>query len=285
MANFLKGIVIGIGGIAPGLSGSVLLVIFGLYQKTITAISTIFKDFKNNLKFLIPLFLGCGIGVILFSKVVDFLLLNYEMYTRFLFLGLITGTVPLFYKEVKKEGFKNKYYFIILISALIGISIFIFNGNMFPAITNPNLAQSILLGVAVAGSAIIPGVDSAAILSSLGLYELWVSSVANLNLSVLIPAAIGLGIGALVISIIINKLIEKYYTITFSVIFGLFLSVIPSVLNESCIVGLNLATLISFIMVVIGFAISLFFSNLKENIDKIKKILGKNKKEIEKENI
>ena len=49
MLNFLKGIVVGIGDIAPGLSGSVLLVIMGLYQKTITAIGTIFKDFKKNL--------------------------------------------------------------------------------------------------------------------------------------------------------------------------------------------------------------------------------------------
>lgn len=37
MITFLKGLIVGIGGIAPGLSGSVLLVIFGLYQKTINA--------------------------------------------------------------------------------------------------------------------------------------------------------------------------------------------------------------------------------------------------------
>ena len=38
--NFKKGIIVGIGGIAPGLSGSVLLVIFGLYQKTSGFISS-----------------------------------------------------------------------------------------------------------------------------------------------------------------------------------------------------------------------------------------------------
>ena len=53
MINFLKGIIVGIGGIAPGLSGSVLLVILGLYQKAINAIGTLFKDFKNNVKFLL----------------------------------------------------------------------------------------------------------------------------------------------------------------------------------------------------------------------------------------
>mgnify|MGYP002535152246 CR=1 FL=1 len=49
MITFLKGLIVGIGGIAPGLSGSVLLVIFGLYQKTINAIATLFKDFKKNI--------------------------------------------------------------------------------------------------------------------------------------------------------------------------------------------------------------------------------------------
>lgn len=53
MKNFFKGIIAGIGGVAPGLSGSVLLIVLGLYQKTITAISTLFKNFKQNLKFLV----------------------------------------------------------------------------------------------------------------------------------------------------------------------------------------------------------------------------------------
>ena len=52
MKNYLKGIIIGIGGIAPGLSGSVLLVIFGLYQRTINAIGTVFRDFKTTSDFL-----------------------------------------------------------------------------------------------------------------------------------------------------------------------------------------------------------------------------------------
>ena len=245
MINFFKGIIVGIGGIAPGLSGSVLLVILGLYQKAINAIGTLFKDFKNNVKFLFPLVLGFGVGVIIFSKIVDFLLGNYEMYTRYAFLGLVLGTIPLFYKEVKKEGFKKKYYIYIIIAAILGLSVFFFNKNLFPAVTNPNLFQSVLLGVAVAGSSIVPGVDSAVILSSLGLYELYVSSIADFNLSILIPAGFGLVIGALVISFIINKLIKRFYTATFSIIFGLFLSIIPNVLNGSCVLGWNANSVIS----------------------------------------
>lgn len=270
MLNFLKGIIVGIGGIAPGLSGSVLLVILGLYQKTIDAIGTIFKNFKKNVIFLFPLFLGFGVGVILFSKVVDFLLENYEMYTRFAFLGLVLGTIPLFYKEVKKEGFSKKYYILIAIAAIAGFSLFYFNKNLFPTITNPNIFQSVLLGVAVAGSSIVPGVDSAVILSSLGLYELYVGSLADFNLQVLIPAGVGLVIGALVISFLINKLIKRFYTGTFSIIFGLFLSIIPNVLNSSCTLGWNINSVISIFILIISFGVSFFLGDVKANVKKIK---------------
>ena len=273
MYNFLKGIIVGIGGIAPGLSGSVLLVILGLYQKTITAIGTLFKNFKENVKFLIPLFLGFGVGVLIFSKIVDFLLGNFEMYTRYTFLGLVLGTVPLFYREVKKEGFSNKYYIVIFISACFGFSLFFLNKDLFPVLNNPNVFQSVMLGVAVAGSSIIPGVDSAVILSSLGLYELYVSSIANLNFEVLIPAGVGLVIGVLVISFLINKLVNKFYTATFSVIFGLFLSIIPNVLNGNCALGLNINTLISILLIIFGFGISYFLGDIKENSQKLKKCL------------
>lgn len=278
MINFFKGIIVGIGGIAPGLSGSVLLVILGLYQKAINAIGTLFKDFKNNVKFLFPLVLGFGVGVIIFSKIVDFLLGNYEMYTRYAFLGLVLGTIPLFYKEVKKEGFKKKYYIYIIIAAILGLSVFFFNKNLFPAVTNPNLFQSVLLGVAVAGSSIVPGVDSAVILSSLGLYELYVSSIADFNLSILIPAGFGLVIGALVISFIINKLIKRFYTATFSIIFGLFLSIIPNVLNGSCVLGWNANSVISIIICILGFGVSYFLGDIKGNIEKFKKLINKIRK-------
>lgn len=263
MITFLKGIVVGIGGIAPGLSGSVLLVIFKLYEKTVEAIGSLFKNFKKNVLFLVPLFAGFGVGVLIFSKIVDYLLTNFESYTRFMFLGLVLGTIPLFYKEVKKKGFNNKYYIAIALAAVFGLILFFFNKNLFPTSTNLNTIQSFILGFAVAGSSIIPGVDSAVILSAFGLYEIYVSSIANINIPVLIPAAFGLGIGALAISYFMNLLLKKHYTITFSIIFGLFISIIPSVLNESCYLALNIQSLISILLLIIGFAVSFFLGKIK----------------------
>ena len=100
MDRFFKGIIVGLGGVAPGLSGSVLLIIFGLYQKTLEALGSILKDFRKNLRFLAPLVAVMFLGVLLFSKLIDFFLNTYEMPTRFCFLGLILGTLPMVWKEV-----------------------------------------------------------------------------------------------------------------------------------------------------------------------------------------
>ncbi|MFR7820664.1 MAG: DUF368 domain-containing protein [Candidatus Pseudoruminococcus sp.] len=254
------------------MSGSVLLVIFGLYQKTLNAISTLFKNFKKNVIFLIPLIIGFGIGVLIFSKVVDFFLNNFEMQTRFTFLGLVLGTIPLFFKEVKKNGFSKKYYIFIVAAACVGITLFSLNSGAFPQIKNPNFLQAVLLGVAVAASSIVPGVDSAVILSTFGLYELYVSSLANLNFRVLIPAGFGLLIGAFLISFIMNVLVKNFYTATFSIIFGLFISIIPSVLNESCVLSLNTTSAISILFLILGFIVSFYLGDIQKNNERIKHI-------------
>ena len=262
--NFLKGIIVGIGGVAPGLSGSVLLIIFGLYQKTLEALGSLFINFKNKLRFLLPLVVGMFVGVLLFSKAIDFFLNNHEMPTRFCFLGLILGTLPMVWREVTQKGFSKKYYFVILLSALLGLWFFKTNPNAFPQISDPNLLQSILLGVAVAATAIIPGIDPAVFLSTLGFYEMYVSALANFELSILLPMLIGLASGAVFISFTMSLLFKKFYTITFSVIFGIFLSMIPNMLNESCSLAFNGTSMISIVLLCIGFGISFYLGRIDQ---------------------
>ena len=265
MINFFKGIVVGLGGIAPGLSGSVLLIIFGLYRKCLDALGTIFRDFKKNIRFLLPLLAGMGVGVLLFSKLLDFLLTHHEVPTRFCFLGLILGTVPLFYGEVKRQGLPKVYYFVILLSAALGTWLFTVNGANFPQLHSLNLLQCIFLGFAVAATAIVPGVDPAVFLSSLGIYEVYVRSLATLDFTVLIPMAIGLALGAVLISLCMGFLFRHFYTATYSVIFGLFLSMIPNMLNENCTLQLDLTGTISLALLVIGFLVSYYLGKLENN--------------------
>jgi len=56
--RFLKGTAIGAGAILPGISSGVLCVIFGIYQKLVDSVLGIFKDFKNNFIFLLPIGIG-----------------------------------------------------------------------------------------------------------------------------------------------------------------------------------------------------------------------------------
>lgn len=267
MKNFFKGIVVGIGGVSPGLSGSVLLIIFGLYQKTLDALGTFFKNINRNSRFLLPLVLGMFSGVLLFSKIINFLMIQYEMPTCFCFLGLILGTIPMVWQEVKKEGFSAKYYGYILLSASFGIWFFNVNPNAFPQVTEPSLLQAVLLGIAVAATAIIPGVDPAVFLSTLGFYRMYVGALANFDLTILAPMVIGLGFGATVISFFMSTLFKRFYTATYSVIFGIFLSMIPNMLSENCVLGFNTTSMVSIVMLIMGFLVSYILGKRGEKND------------------
>lgn len=275
MRNFFKGIIVGIGGVAPGLSGSVLLIIFGLYQKVLEALSTIMISPKKKIQFLFPIVSGMFCGVLLFSKAIDYCLIHFEMITRFCFLGLILGTIPLFYKELKKEGYDDKYYVLVGCAILLGYCLFTLNPNSFKQLTNLSIIQSIVLGIAVVATAIIPGLDPAVVLSTLGLYEAYVKALANFDLTILLPMLIGLVVGGIVISFVMSQLFKKHYTVTFSIIFGLFLSMIPNMLNESCMVGLNMDTFISFVLMIFGFGVSFYLGDINENNRRLKTLLKK----------
>ena len=278
MIRFFKGIVVGIGGVAPGLSGSVLLIIFGLYQKTLEALGTLFGNFRKNLGFLLPLVVGMFTGVLLFSRVIDHCLTVYEVPTRFCFLGLILGTLPMIWKEVKKEGFSKKYYGVILLSAVLGTWLFTVNTDTFPQVTDPNLFQCISLGVAVAATAIIPGVDPAVFLSTLGFYEMYVHALAVIELQVLIPMLLGLGLGAVLISFAMTRLFTLFYTGTYSVIFGIFLSMIPNMLTDRCTLGADLQSVCAVVLMVLGFLLSFYLGDLEQNNRRIKTFFDHHKK-------
>jgi len=275
MHNYLKGIVAGIGGVSPGLSGSVLLILLGLYHQTLEALGTLLTRFKQNIRFLLPILLGMGTGVLLFSKVIDFCLANHEMPTRFCFLGLILGTIPLFYKEVRKNGFSRRYWLVILGSAALGFWMFNAHPTLFPLVTHPNLPQAIFLGVAVVATAIVPGLDPAVVLSTLGYYECYVRSLANFDISVLAPMVIGVAAGGIGISALMTALFRRFYTATFSVVFGLFLSMIPNMLNERCVLGPNPASVLSVILIFLGFGLSFYLGDFHAHNARIRARLSK----------
>jgi len=267
---FLKGIVVGIGGIAPGLSGSVLMVILGLYSNVINAIATLFKNFKKNFLYLLPLGLGILIGIVIFSRLINYSLDRFELQTRLAFFGLLIGTIPLFYREVtKKKDLKTYHYILMLITFIIGLVFLTFN-NAIQNSENLNVIKAFILGFIGISATIIPGIDGASILSAFGLYNNWLdlTSLKNITLAVYLPAGIGVIAGAFLLSMIINKLLDKQYTATFSVLFGFFLSIIPSVLKSSdgsfITLSGNIATYVGIILFIVGILASYFFGKLNK---------------------
>ncbi len=258
MDRFLKGIIVGLGGVAPGLSGSVLLIIFGLYQKTLEALGSLLTHLKKNLAFLLPLVAGMFLGVLLFSRLIDFCLTRYEVPTRKCFLGLILVTLPMVWREVRKEGFDKYHYLLVLLAAAGGTWFFTLNPGNFSQVTDPTVVQSVLLGVAVAATAIIPGVDPAVFLSTLGFYEMYVRALATLNVAILLPMVLGLAAGAIAISFLMSTLFKRAYTVTYAVIFGIFLSMIPNMLTPACTLALDGRSAVSLALLVLGFAVSFF---------------------------
>ena len=123
---FIKGIIIGIAKIIPGLSGAVLMISFHLYDKAINAITNFFNAPKKNFWFLLELGLGIVIGIVLFSKVVLYFLTHYYLYTTVFFIGLIMGGIPVVTNEFSKSG---KNIILIIISFLFVTILSISNLN------------------------------------------------------------------------------------------------------------------------------------------------------------
>lgn len=74
---FFNGIIIGVGKIIPGLSGSMIMMILGLYERAIDAISNYFDDIVENTKFLALIGSGILISIVLISKLIKVALNNH----------------------------------------------------------------------------------------------------------------------------------------------------------------------------------------------------------------
>lgn len=222
MSEFLKGILIGAGYILPGISSGVLCVIFGIYEKLLDSVLNFFKDIKKNFMYLLPIALGGGVGILIFSRLINYLFYEYPIQTKSLFVGLILGSVPSVIKQANsKSGFKAKNIIYLVTAFLVGISLVYLERNITITSTNDvSYIYLILSGILMAAGVVIPGVSSTVILMVLGVYSLYLNSISYLYLNILIPIGFGLAIGCIIFMKIIKILLDKYYDKTFYAIIG-----------------------------------------------------------------
>ena len=117
MLNVLKGLLIGIGKIIPGVSGSVIAISLGVYNRLLNNLSNIKKINKKECVFLFEIGIGIIISIILFSKIILLLLNKYYFYTMFIFLGLIVGGTKEIYDKTKEKK-EIRFLFVFLIPIL-----------------------------------------------------------------------------------------------------------------------------------------------------------------------
>ncbi|MDD3767076.1 MAG: DUF368 domain-containing protein [Eubacteriales bacterium] len=268
IVNFLKGLFIGIGSVMPGVSGGSLAVIFGLYEKITDLIANVFKHLRHNFKktfiFCLPLGLGGIVGVLGFSKIIDFLFSHYEIQVKYLFIGLIIGTLPLLVKQSNKEGFKKSYLVFSSLSLAVTVFIALFAPSDFQAVKADELSAGFLAicGMVLGFGTIIPGVSASIILMYLGSYQAVLSAIANLDFKMLIPIGVGFALSIVLFAKLINLLFKKAYGAISYTILGF---VIGSIIPVFPGFAFSLEYFICVILLACGFVISYALSNIKKS--------------------
>lgn len=262
---FLKGMVFGIANVIPGVSGGTMAIVTGIYERLIGIISDVFsylkdfKKFKNALLFLIPLGLGAVIGIVGFSNIIDYMLNNHNFILMYTFLGFVAGSFPYLFKSANKEGVKKRYIIPFAITLLMMIVIVVAGKNADEnyirefSTSFSDIIQLIVYGFIGAGTMIIPGVSGSMVMMIMGIYNAIIIAAKSLNLLVLVPFALGMALGIVVISKIIKMLLEKFYGYTYYAILGF---VIGSLIFLFPGVELSLQMLVSIIVFIVSFVIS-----------------------------
>lgn len=222
----IYGAIIGVANIIPGVSGGTMAVILNIYDKLIASISNLRTDFKKSMAFLIPIGIGGGIGILLFSKLIDFCLSRFEIATGLVFIGLIIGSIPMILKKTMEDEMSKSSRVVFALAVLLMVYMGIASPddstvNVIESLTLSSGLRLFLCSVIAAGAMIIPGISGSFILLLLGIYTSILTAVSNLNIIVLIPVALGCMVGVLLFAKVIDKLFENFKQETYCGILGL----------------------------------------------------------------
>lgn len=219
--RLLKGILVGIGFIVPGLSGGVLAVVFGLYEPLMRFLANLTENFKKNLLYFIPVGIGMALGVVAFSVVVDFAFTNYAAQFIWLLIGFISGTFPSLLKTAGKKGRKS-YHWLILGLTAVGIALLLRWIETLGTTTLPQtFANWVLSGALIGLGVVVPGMSPSNFLIYMGLYQPMASGIRHLDLGVVIPLVLGLGSSVLLLAKLVAFLFNKAYTFMYHFILGI----------------------------------------------------------------
>lgn len=227
--QFLKGIVIGIATVIPGVSGGTVMVVLKIYDDVLYSIS--WKNYKKYLPFLVVLLSGVLVGILLLSHVMTYLLDHYRVPVYYSFIGMVLGGVPMIYGRAKRERFHLRSILWLLLAFFFMIAFTWVSKGEVNSISKWLESGSGLTVFAwlVDASAlstfamILPGISGSMVMILLGIYELSLVAVASFDFSILFPILIGAVIGGVIGLKLIKSLLREHPRGLYSIILGLIL--------------------------------------------------------------
>ena len=281
--QILRGVVIGVANIIPGVSGGTMMVSMGIYDTLIHCITHLFSEFKKSIKTLLPYAIGMLVGIVALASLLTFLFDNYPLPTYTAFIGLILGGLkPLLNKVDKKK----------LNAVAIGLFVIFFALIVLMATTgevvNPDsltisLGQMLILlvmGCIASATMIIPGVSGSMVLMLLGYYTPILNAVSNLKDAVfaldfaamtnpiltLAPFGIGVVLGIFGVAKLIEWLLARFPTYTYCGVLGLVISSPVAILIRADLTGVTFGiVLVSLVTFAIGFAAAMLLEKVWRN--------------------
>lgn len=273
MINTLIGLLMGIANLIPGVSGGTIALVSGIYGRLMDSIAALteLKFKKKDLLFLLQLTTGIAIGILVFSRLVEFSIEAFPSLTYGFFAGLVAGGIPSVYKRIGKFTPKKIIFLVagMLLVLLLSLWGHMSNGGS-PAQSSHSISLLLydgLAGFVGAAAMILPGLSGSFVLLIMGEYERVISAINELDLLILFFVAVGIIMGTIFITRIIRMLLKKMPGKTFSFLMGLMLGSLPDLLSRP---GKEARFLEIFVGIVLGVMLSVAISKLEsKNIESI----------------
>ena len=246
---YLKGFLMGVCDLIPGISGGTIAFITGIYTRLIDSVKNfspkliydIFtypihknrdclkEDIKKlDLFFLLVLMLGIGSAFMIGSRIIKFLLMDYFVYTLSFFIGLILASSKIIFNHIQNHNIKNISF------GFLGIALGLMLSMLVPLTVTPTLGYVFLGGFFAVSAMFLPGISGAFILLIMGLYEFMINVLNDIsgNISYFLVFIAGALSGAFCISRIISFLFKKNKCKTLYVLLGLVIGALSTPLKK-----------------------------------------------------
>ena len=220
VAPFLRGTLLGISQLMPGVSGGSFALILGLYRRLIRALANFDTELLRLLRagrpvgamrhvdlvFLVTLFAGAAAGIAFFSRVVPVELLVRELPEIMfgLFFGLIAAATA---TMLRRHGLPHGLDWLWL---ALGVAAGVSLALLTPVDTPDEIWFLFLCGLIVAVAAMMPGLSAALMLLVLGKYAATIEAVAHVDFAYLAPFIAGAVLGAVALSRILSALLARH---------------------------------------------------------------------------